>query len=193
MPPMPGEPLVARYSRAKLSAYLFAAALLVSLGLGLLAHMIITSNPAVWIIGPLVSLSVLPFSAACVILLCKVFDRRVQLRVDGEGFAIRGHSAKTIHHRAIIGVKTRNGLVALQLQKAANFPIENRHRRLIWRLNGPGAEGYFGDAWVWTSQLDCTPADVLNAIHDFRPLTDWEREMRERGLSARSDLVPNRF
>ena len=53
--------------------------------------------------------------------------------------------------------------------------------------------GFFDDPWIWTSLLDCTYADIHNAINDFRPVTDYERVLRERGASARSDTAPERI
>lgn len=177
----PAPPFEARYSIIKM------------LGWALLA--IPMAAGAVWILwrsaalGDLVgigigSLGTVFFGGALLAFLRCAADRRVQLRIDGSGLYLRPHSARTIPLRSIRGVALATGMVRLRFYKAAKFPIENRLRRFIYRINGSAAPDFFGDAWIWTVHYDCTWQQIMDAIGAHTVPTAFERDLAERIKAA---------
>ena len=177
----PAPPFEARYSIIKM------------LGWALLAMPMAAG--AVWILwrsaalGDLVgigigSLGTVFFGGALLAFLRCAADRRVQLRIDGSGLYLRPHSARTIPLRSIRGVALATGMVRLRFYKAAKFPIENRLRRFIYRINGSAAPDFFGDAWIWTVHYDCTWQQIMDAIGAHTVPTAFERDLAERIKAA---------
>lgn len=177
----PAPPFEARYSIIKM------------LGWALLAMPMAAG--AVWILwrsaalGDLVgigigSLGTVFFGGALLAFLRCAADRRVQLRIDGSGLYLRPHSARTIPLRSIRGVALATGMVRLRFYKAAKFPIENRLRRFIYRINGSAAPDFFGDAWIWTMHYDCTWQQIMDAIGAHTVPTAFERDLAERIKAA---------
>ena len=104
----------------------------------------------------------------------------------GGGMAafLRAHSAKVIPLRSIKRVGTDQGLIWLLLYKPSRFPIEGRWRRLIYRINGTAAKGFFGDAWIWTAHLNCSKQQVFSAINAHIVPTAFERDLAARIAAA---------
>ncbi|WP_299195979.1 hypothetical protein [uncultured Erythrobacter sp.] len=182
-------PLEARYSLIKLLGWM-----------GLLVPILAISG--YWLLEAAQAGMSLNFAAAliaCLLIagifasfLRLMFDRRVQLRIDQAGIYVRSHHTSAIPLRSLVGIHETSGRIIFGIVKPERFPIQSQWRRFLIRINSQSARQYFGDLWIWTSLLDCTANDVYNAIHDFRVPTDFEMEMRARGASARSDLVPHR-
>lgn len=125
---------------------------------------------------------VLFFGGIAAILALRLFDRRPQVIIDAEGLYVRSHGEKRIALRAIETMRTDQlspdmAKLAIFLFKPAKYPIETRHRRFIWRLNGGGAREFFGDVWIWTTHLDQPTGAVIRAIWAHRPSTEFERRM----------------
>jgi len=108
----------------------------------------------------------------------RLFDRRPQVVIDQSGLFVRAHGEKRIGLRAIKRVSTDTlGQIGLTLHSPAKYPIETRRRRLIYRINGSAARGFFGDVWIRTNVLDRSKDAVLDAIASHRPKTDFERQL----------------
>lgn len=125
---------------------------------------------------------VLFFGGIAAILALRLFDRRAQVIIDSEGLYVRSHGEKRIPLRAIRTMRTdghsRNMIkLAIFLYKPAKYPIETRHRRFIWRINGSGARDFFGDVWIWTTHLDQPVDAVIRAIWAHRPATEFEKQL----------------
>jgi hypothetical protein len=122
------------------------------------------------------------FGAIAGLVAIRLFDRRAQVIIDGTGLYVRSHSAKRIGLRAIKTMRTDvmskdMTKLAIFLSKPANHPIETRHRRFIWRINGSGARGFFGDVWIWTTHLDQPVDAIIRAIWAHRPATPSEKKV----------------
>ncbi|MXO51823.1 hypothetical protein GRI42_10970 [Erythrobacter gaetbuli] len=107
----------------------------------------------------------------------RLFDRREQVVIDGKGIFIRSHGSKRIGLRSIDRMKTDMGRLSLYLFKPSKYPIECAHRRFLYRVNGAMAREFYGDAWIWSTYLDRSLAELTNAIWTHRPQTDFEKKI----------------
>jgi hypothetical protein len=128
---------------------------------------------------------VLFFGGIAALLAARLFDRRAQVIVDGEGLYVRSHGERRIALRDIETMRTDAHSqdmikLAIFLFDPAHHPIETRHRQFIWRINGLGAREFFGDVWIWTTHLDQPVEAVIRAIWAHFPAT--EREQRAWAL-----------
>jgi len=134
-------------------------------------------------IGPLLGLAgiigLFFFGAIAVVFAIRLFDRRAQVVVSTKGLYVRAHGEKVIGLRSIKGMKRDAGRLSLFLHKPAKHPIESRHRRFIYRINGSAAREFFGDVWIWSNQLDKPLGAFVEAIAAHRPQTDFERQLAE--------------
>ncbi len=105
----------------------------------------------------------------------RLFDRRPQVIIDRHGVYVRSHGDKRIALRSIKGLHTDSGRLSLTLHKPAKYPIESRHRRFIFRINGNAARGFFGDVWIWTNMLDQPQAAFAEALAGHCPQTAFEK------------------
>ncbi|WP_017664481.1 hypothetical protein [Porphyrobacter sp. AAP82] len=122
------------------------------------------------------------FGGIAAILALRLSDRRPQVIIDGKGLYVRSHGEKRIALRSIETMRTDQLSpdmikLAIFLFKPAKYPIETRHRRFIWKLNGGGAREFFGDVWIWTTHLDQPVDAVIRAIWAHRPATEFDRRM----------------
>lgn len=175
------SPFESRYSVIKLMGWALLAAPLVAGSAWMLSRAMGQGNTGAGLIGVL---GLAFFGSAMLGFLARAADRRVQLRIDAEGFYLRPHSDRTIPLRSIRKVELATGMVRAFLHKPSKYPVEGRFRRFIYRLNGASARNYFGDAWVWTAHYDCTWEDILSAMNTHRVPTDFERELAARSESA---------
>lgn len=174
-------PFEARYSIPKLLGWTLLAAPLATFSAVMLTQGLADGGFLIAILG---ALGLLFFGGAMAAFLRSMFDRRVQLRIDGDGLLLRAHSAKVIPLRSIKRVGTDQGLIWLLLYKPSRFPIEGRWRRLIYRINGTAAKGFFGDAWIWTAHLNCSKQQVFSAINAHIVPTAFERDLAARIAAA---------
>ena len=170
-------PFEARYSIPKLLGWTLLAAPLAAFSAVMLTQGLAAGGILTAIIG---ALGLLFFGGAIAAFLRCMIDRRVQLRIDGDGLLLRAHSAKVIPLRSIKRAGTDQGLIRLLLYKPSKFPIEGRLRRLIYRMNGSAARGFFGDAWIWTAHLNCSKQQVFTAINAHIVPTQFEQDMAAR-------------
>lgn len=166
-------PLEARYSLPKLAGWMLLAAPLAAAS----AVMLTGGGTVAAILG---GLGLLFFGGAIAAFLRCMMDRRVQLRIDGGGLLLRPHSTKVIPLRSVKRVGTDRGLIRLLLHKPSKYPIEGRVRRLIYRMNGSAARGFFGDVWIWSSHYDCSKQQVFSAINAHIVPTALERDLAAR-------------
>lgn len=122
------------------------------------------------------------FGGIAAILAMRLFDRRPQVIIDAKGLYVRSHGEKRIALRSIETMRTDElspdmTKLAIFLFKPAKYPIETRHRRFIWRINGNGAREFFGDVWIWTIHLDQPVDAVIRAIWAHRPSTEFEKRL----------------
>lgn len=128
------------------------------------------------------TLGVLLFGSIAAVHARRLFDRRAQVIIDSDGLYVRSHGEKRIALRSIQTMRTdaithEMAKLSLYLFKPAKHPIETRHRRFIYRLNGSGAREFFGDVWIWSTHLD-QPIDVImRAIWAHRPMTEFEKQV----------------
>lgn len=170
------EPFVARYSVPKLLVWVALSGGMAAAGL----FMAVTGGSTFTLLTG--GAGVLFFGGIAAILAARLFDRRPQVIIDAKGLYVRSHGEKRIALRSIETMRTDQlspdmTKLAIFLFKPAKYPIETRHRRFIWRLNGGGARGFFGDVWIWTTHLDQSEAAVIRAIWTHRPSTEFERRM----------------
>lgn len=170
------ETFVARYSVSKLLGWVALSGGMAAAGL----FMAVTGGSTFALLAG--GTGVLFFGGIAAILALRLFDRRPQVIIDAEGLYVRSHGEKRIALRAIETMRTDQlspdmAKLAIFLFKPAKYPIETRHRRFIWRLNGGGAREFFGDVWIWTTHLDQPTGAVIRAIWAHRPSTEFERRM----------------
>lgn len=173
------EAFVARFSIPKLLLWAILSA-----GMAMMCFPVALSGLAS---GALVGLAlgltgavgVLFFGGIAAVHSLRLFDRRAQVIIDGHGLYVRSHGAGRIALRSIKGMKRDVGRLSLGLHKPAKYPIETRHRRFIYRLNGSAAQGFFGDVWIWTNMLDQPQAAFADAIMAHRPMTEFEKQLAE--------------
>lgn len=170
------ETFVARYSVSKLLGWVALSGGMAAAGL----FMAVAGGSTFALLAG--GTGVLFFGGIAAILALRLFDRRPQVIIDAEGLYVRSHGEKRIALRAIVTMRTDQlspdmAKLAIFLFKPAKYPIETRHRRFIWRLNGGGAREFFGDVWIWTTHLDQPTGAVIRAIWAHRPSTEFERRM----------------
>lgn len=124
----------------------------------------------------------LMFGGIATVLALRLFDRRPQVIIDGKGLYVRSHGEKRIPLRSINTMRTDEvsremTKLAIFLFKPAKYPIETRHRRFIWRINGSIAREFFGDVWIWTTHLDQPVDAIIRAIWTHRPMTEFEKQV----------------
>ena len=177
-------PFEARYSIPKLLGWTLLAAPLAAFSAVMLTQGLAGGGILTAIIG---ALGLLFFGGAIAAFLRCIFDRRVQLRIDRDGLLLRAHSAKVIPLRSIKRAGTDQGLIRLSLYKPSKFPIEGKLRRLIYRMNGSAAQGFFGDAWIWTAHLNCSKQQVFAAINAHIVPTAFERDLAARSAAGKAN------
>lgn len=170
------EPFVARYSIFKLlgwslAAFAMAAACL-AVGLGALGD----PGAVPTVVG---GFGAVFFGGIGAVHAVRLFDRREQVVIDQRGIFVRAHGAKRIGLRSVRGIHADQGRLSLTLHTPAKYPIESRHRQLIYRMNGGAARGFFGDVWIWTNVLDQPPSAFTAAIAAHRPMTAFENQIAE--------------
>lgn len=159
-----GEPFVARYSPVLLFAWAALSAAMALLALKTVGPVL--GSPALVFFGGIAAVHAV-----------RLFDRRPQVIIDGGGLYIRSHGEKRIALRSIKSLHADWGRLSVTVHKPAMYPIESRHRRLIYRVNGSAARGFFGDAWIFTSLLDQPQSAFPEAIAAHRPKTEFEKSL----------------
>ncbi|ANU06847.1 hypothetical protein [Paraurantiacibacter namhicola] len=181
------KPFKARYSVPKMLGW-------VALTTVLVAFCVFIAIDAPGIVGLAGAVGAAVFAIPLAIFLRKLFDRRVQLQIADNTFFLRPHSDKRISLRSIKNFRILDGRIIFLFYKPSKYPIEKPLRRLIYRMNGAQARQFFGDAWMWTSQYDCTAAEIMDGVNAHIELTEFEKDMLERkkvmlaGLDAEAEL-----
>lgn len=170
------EPFVARYSVSKLVVWFGASGGMAALAFGMATGQ---SGPIGLVLG---AAGVIFSGGVAAILLVRLFDRCPQVIIDSDGLYVRSHGEKRIPLRSIKTMRTdvmSRSMIRLSifLFKPAKYPIETRHRRFIYRINGGGARGFFGDVWIWTTHLDQPVDAIIRAIWAHRPATEFEKQL----------------
>ena len=170
------EPFVARYSVPKLLVWVALSGGMGAAGL----FMAVTSGSTLTMLTG--AAGTLFFGGIAAILAGRLFDRRAQVIIDAKGLYVRSHGEKRIPLRAVRTMRTDEisremSKLAIFLFKPSKYPIETRHRRFIWRINGSGARQFFGDVWIWTTHLDQPVDAIIRAIWAHRPSTEFERKL----------------
>ncbi|WP_086737811.1 STM3941 family protein [Erythrobacter colymbi] len=177
------EPFVARYSVPKLLVWIIGPGGMALLGWVFAAPALRGGN---LVVAAACALGVLFFGGIAAMHALRLFDRRPQMVIDGQGLYVRSHGETRIPLRSIKSVHSDSiGQISMTLHKPAKYPIETRHRRFIYRINGSAARGFFGDVWVRTSVLDCSQDALLGAMAAHRPMTEFEKQLEERIAASR--------
>lgn len=168
---------MARYSVPKLLGWAFLSGAMAALCAPLAISGFASRAAGGLVLGLAGTIGVLFFGLIAMVHVLRLFDRNPQVVVSAKGLYVRAHGAKVIGLRSIKGLHRDMGRLGFTLYKPAKYPIERWHRRLIWRINGNSARGFFGDVWIWTNQMDRTTQDIIAAVLAHRPKTDFEREL----------------
>lgn len=179
------DPFVARFSVLKLLAWAIPSAGMAVLCLPFAVGGLASGKAAATVLGLAGAVGVLFFGLIAAVQTLRLFDRREQVIVDKRGVYVRSHGEKVIGLRSIKGLHRDAGRLGITLYKPSKYPIERRHRQLIWRINGSNARAFFGDVWIWTNTLDRTTPALIEAILAHRPQTDFERELEEISAANR--------
>jgi hypothetical protein len=174
-------PFEARYSIPKLLGWIVMVAPFAAFSAVMLIGGVRGNSLFVAMLG---AIGLLFFGGALLGLLRSLIDRRVQLRIDGDGLLLRAHSARAIPLRSIRKAGLDSGRIMLFLHKPAKYPIEGRLRRFIYRINGSQARPFFGDAWIWTAHYNASKAEIFAAIDAHIVPTKFERDLAARMAAA---------
>jgi hypothetical protein len=121
------------------------------------------------------------FGGIAALHMLRLFDRRPQVVIHDRSISVRSHGDVRIPLRSVKSIRTDSlGQISLILHKPAKYPIETRHRRFIYRINGSAARGFFGDVWIRTNVLACSQGALLDAMAEHRPLTAFEKQLAAR-------------
>ena len=162
----------ARYSIPKLLLGLAGAASFVVLSALLL-------STASWMVAGPAVLGLGFFGFIAIVVLRRLFDRRVQICVDAKGVMVREWSDDIIAHRSIRSVRDMGRSVAIFLHKPEKYPTSNAMRRILLRIGGD-LQRSTGDIHIVTFQYDRSAAAMLEAIDRMRPRTMFEGEVERR-------------
>jgi hypothetical protein len=171
------EPFVACFSLPKLIGWIAVSGVFAAPCLLLVPGLSGSAGPGGVLIGLFGLIGSLFFGGIAAVQALRLFDRRPQVVIHDGSIYVRPHGDMRIPLRSIKGVHTDAGRLSLTLHKPAKYPIESRHRRLIYRINGSAARGFFGDVWIWSNQLDHPRDAFLAAIAAHRPLTAFEQQL----------------
>lgn len=170
------EPFVARYSVPKLLAWAAASG-----GMAVASLFMAIGNSGTFglVIG---TVGVIFFGSIAAVHALRLFDRRAQVIIDSDGLYVRSHGEQRIPLRSIKTMRTdvmskSMTRLSIFLFKPAKYPIETRHRRFIYRINGSSAREFFGDVWIWSTHLDQPVDAIIRAIWAHRPETEFEKRI----------------
>ena len=119
-------------------------------------------------------------ATVAVVLLRRMADRRVQLRVDGKGVMIREWSTETIAHRSIRRIRDSGHFVCLFLHKRDKYPPTGLWRRLTLPRVGGAMHDAYGDIFIASFQYEGGRGALLDAMARLRPRTAFEEEVERR-------------
>ena len=173
------EPFVARFSVAKLLAWAIPSGGMAALCLPFAIGGLASGTMAGIVLGLAGAIGLLFFGVIAAVQTVRLFDRRAQVIIDTDGLYVRSHGAGRIAVRSLRSMKQDMGRLSLFLHKPAKYPIETRHRRFIYRVNGSAARDFFGDVWIWSNQLDEPLGAFIDAIAAHRPQTEFEKQLAE--------------
>jgi hypothetical protein len=161
----------ARYSIPKLLVALAGTLLFVALGPLLL-------RAGSWIAASAAVLGTVFFGFAALVFLRRLFDRRVQIRVDAKGVMVREWSDQIIAHRSIKSVRDMGRFLAIFLHKPEKYPTSNAMRRFLLRIGGDFQRSA-GDIYVVKFQYDRSADAIVEAMARMRPRTAFEERVDE--------------
>lgn len=174
------EHFVACYSFAKLMLWAIIPSVFAAPCLLLIPGLSGIAGPVGFLIGLFGLIGSLFFGGIAAVHTMRLFDRRPQVVIHAGSIYVRSHGDARIPLRSVKGIRTDSlGQIGFTLYKPSKYPIETRHRRFIYRINGSAARGFFGDVWVRTNVLDCSQDALLNAIAEHRPQTAFEKQLAE--------------
>lgn len=180
------EPFEARYSVPKLLVWIIGPGVFAAPCLLLVPGLSGSAGPGGVLIGLFGLIGSLFFGGIAAMHALRLFDRRPQVVIHDRSIYVRSHGDMRIPLRSVKSIRTDSlGQISMTLHKPAKYPIETRHRRFIYRINGSAARGFFGDVWVRTSVLDCSQDALLGAMAAHRPKTEFEKQLEERIAASR--------
>lgn len=170
------EQFVAHYSIAKLLYWILASGAMTATSIAFAMGLFRASGLFALTVG---GFGTLFFGLVTVVFAIRCFDRQPQVLINSKGLTLRPHGIKPIKLRSIERMHIDFGRLSLFVFKPSKYPIERWHRKLIYRINGDGARAFFGDAWIWSSYLDCSLEELVSAIDEHRPKTEHEKKVAE--------------
>ncbi len=127
------------------------------------ALMLLTAWPQVeWLSIAGGALGVICSGPVALVLLFRLVDRRVRLRVSEDAIWIADHSPTAIPLRSVREVRDMGPWIALWLYNPSHFPPTTRFRRMVRRINGSQLRDQYGDVWFYPGLLDCNRREILD-------------------------------
>ena len=96
------------------------------------------------------------------VLLHRLLDRRVRLRIGEDAIWIADHSQSAIPLRSVREVRDMGPWIALWLYNPSHYPPTTRFRRMVKRINGSQLRDQYGDVWFYPGLLDCNRREILD-------------------------------
>lgn len=94
-------------------------------------------------------------------LLIRLVDRRVRLRITNDAIWVADHLQAAIPLRSVREVSDRGPWIALWLYNPSHFPPSTRFRRMVRRINGAQLRDQYGDVWFYPGLLDCSRREIM--------------------------------
>ncbi len=108
------------------------------------------------------ALGAICLGSVALVLLHRLLDRRVRLRIDEDAIWIADHSQSPIPLRSVREVRDMGPWIALWLYNPSHYPPTTRFRRMVRRINGSQLRDQYGDVWFYPGLLDCNRREILD-------------------------------
>ena len=96
------------------------------------------------------------------LLLARLTDRTVRLRISEDAIWIADHSPVPIPLRSVREVSDKGAWIALWLYNPSHFPPTTRFRRMVRQINGAQLRDQYGDVWFYPGLLDCSRREIMD-------------------------------
>lgn len=177
-----GEVFEAYYSIPRLLLALVGALAFVAAAL-LMANTGLVSGS--WLVAGAAVAGIAFFGFVAAIIVRRLFDRRVQIRIDAKGIMVREWSDQVIAHRSIRRASDMGQFVGLFLHKPEKYSTTSPMRRFLLRVGGE-LQRSAGDIYIVKYQYDRRADAIFDALDRMRPRTAFEEEVERRVANARA-------
>ena len=101
------------------------------------------------------------FGPIALVVLLRLVDRRVRLRITEDSIWIADHAQAAIPLRSVRQVSDMGPWIALWLYTPSHYPPTTRFRRMVKRINGTQLRDQYGDVWFYPGLLDCGRREIM--------------------------------